>query len=80
MSIIALSMIVIFLIWMLLQINENEPNEKRRKIQPIIGGNNKNVKVWYILIKNLQKMEKVTEDEERSVHSGSNSRRSYSNW
>ena len=40
-------------------------NEKRRKIQPIIGGNNKNVKAWYILMKNWLKMEKVIDDEEK---------------
>ncbi|KAL6625782.1 hypothetical protein U3516DRAFT_794354 [Neocallimastix sp. 'constans'] len=32
---------------------------------PIIGGNNKNVKAWYILMKNWLKMEKVTDDEEK---------------
>ena len=41
-------------------------NREGRKIPlPIIGGNNKNVKAWYILMKNWLKMEKVTDDEEK---------------
>jgi len=39
-------------------------NREGRKIPlPIIGGNNKNVKAWYILMKNWLKMEKVTDEE-----------------